>query len=204
MPRHLYSLDVARGIAALSVVLWHWSHFRDGGGLGVENASNEGPLYGLFFLFYERGALAVDFFFSLSGFVFFWLYRDRLLRGEVGGWDFFLLRFSRLYPLHLLTLLVTAGLMFGWTPRRLRTSPDSDVGENVPRRRIGFENDDDEDKLFCDKVSEVQTGEEDLGKVEAPAVDSAPELGKGVGSGRGGPKEEHREEQHDCGFTKEA
>ena len=113
MPRHLYSLDVARGIAALSVVLWHWSHFSDGGGSGVENASNEGPLYGLFFLFYERGALAVDFFFSLSGFVFFWLYRDRLLRREVGGWDFFLLRFSRLYPLHLLTLLVTAGLMFG-------------------------------------------------------------------------------------------
>ena len=71
MPRHLYSLDVARGIAALSVVLWHWSHFSDGGGSGVENASNEGPLYGLFFLFYERGALAVDFFFSLSGFVFF-------------------------------------------------------------------------------------------------------------------------------------
>ena len=113
MPRHLYSLDVARGIAALSVVLWHWSHFPSTGGSGVETTGSEGPFYGLFFLFYERGALAVDFFFSLSGFVFFWLYRDRLLRREVGGWDFFVLRFSRLYPLHLLTLLVTAGLMCG-------------------------------------------------------------------------------------------
>lgn len=113
MPRHLYSLDVARGIAALSVVLWHWSHFPSTGGSGVEPTCSEGPLYGLFFLFYERGALAVDFFFSLSGFVFFWLYRDRLLRREVGGWDFFVLRFSRLYPLHLLTLLITAGLMWG-------------------------------------------------------------------------------------------
>ena len=26
-PSHLYALDFSRGIAALSVVLWHWQHF---------------------------------------------------------------------------------------------------------------------------------------------------------------------------------
>lgn len=117
MPKHLYSLDVARGIAALSVVLWHWSHFYAGGDAAALGAKEGQPLYGLFFLFYERGSLAVDFFFSLSGFVFFWLYRERLTAREVGGWKFFVLRFSRLYPLHILTLLITAGL--GWWYFRL-------------------------------------------------------------------------------------
>ena len=27
LPNRLYNLDVARGIASLSVVLWHWQHF---------------------------------------------------------------------------------------------------------------------------------------------------------------------------------
>lgn len=113
MPKHLYSLDVARGFAALSVVFWHWSHFARAGDLGeLPFVRAELPLYDLFFLFYERGALAVDFFFSLSGFVFFWLYRQKLTERKVGAWKFFALRFSRLYPLHLLTLLVTAALAF--------------------------------------------------------------------------------------------
>ncbi len=50
--------------------------------------------------------LAVEFFFSLSGFIFFWLYSERIRNREISAWNFSVLRFSRLYPLHLLTLLV--------------------------------------------------------------------------------------------------
>ncbi len=37
LPKHLYSLDVLRGIAALAVVFWHWKHFLVyGTGLDLE------------------------------------------------------------------------------------------------------------------------------------------------------------------------
>ncbi|MBK9522301.1 MAG: acyltransferase [Rhodocyclaceae bacterium] len=48
-------------------------------------------------------------FFVLSGFIFFWLYGARIRNREIGGWAFFVLRMSRLYPLHLATLLFVAG-----------------------------------------------------------------------------------------------
>lgn len=44
-------------------------------------------------------------FFCLSGFVFFWLYRDSVKTGAVTGFKFAVLRFSRLYPLHIVTLI---------------------------------------------------------------------------------------------------
>lgn len=106
-PKRFYSLDVLRGLAALAVVFWHWQHFF------MSNSSfpfdtQQQPFYTLFSLFYQRGAMAVDLFFCLSGFIFFWLYKSNIENGRVGGRTFFLLRLSRLYPLHLLTLIVVA------------------------------------------------------------------------------------------------
>ncbi len=113
LPRRLYSLDVIRGIAALSVVFWHWQHFFFNGTVNGRIDKATQPLYPLFFLFYERGRLAVEFFFSLSGFIFFWLYARRVSHKEISAWDFSVLRFSRLYPLHLITLLIVlAGQQF--------------------------------------------------------------------------------------------
>ncbi len=68
----------------------------------------EQPLYILFAHLYEHGYLAVDLFFSLSGFIFFWLYSSNIYSRQVAASRFFILRFSRLYPLHLLTFLVVA------------------------------------------------------------------------------------------------
>jgi peptidoglycan/LPS O-acetylase OafA/YrhL len=51
----------------------------------------------------------VDLFFCLSGFVFFLLYSEPISQRTVGWRDFSVLRFSRLYPLHLVTLLLAAG-----------------------------------------------------------------------------------------------
>jgi peptidoglycan/LPS O-acetylase OafA/YrhL len=64
------------------------------------------PLYALFAPMYEHGHFAVPFFFQLSGFVFFWLYREKVESGACSSYEFAVLRFARLYPLHALTLVV--------------------------------------------------------------------------------------------------
>jgi peptidoglycan/LPS O-acetylase OafA/YrhL len=103
----LYSLDVLRGIAAFAVVFWHWQHFSyDGTKPDPTFRREEQPLYDVFFLFYNSGGSAVDLFFCLSGFIFFWLYARAIADRNVSAKEFFILRFSRLYPLHLCTLIV--------------------------------------------------------------------------------------------------
>ncbi len=107
-PDRLYSLDILRGFASLSIVFWHWQHFFIGTTLKSTFKVEDQPLFNIFFLFYNSGDLAVNLFFSLSGFIFFWLYPQRIYHNIVSAKDFFILRFSRLYPLHLITLIVVA------------------------------------------------------------------------------------------------
>lgn len=93
-------LDALRGIAALGVVVWHYgAHF---GAM---------PFRQLLYPFYNAGFLFVDFFFVLSGYVIaraFW----REPRQERLGANM-LARIARMYPLHLLTLLLVAALLAG-------------------------------------------------------------------------------------------
>ena len=104
--QRFHSLDALRGLAALSVVFWHWQHFFYGSeGLASSFERSEQPLYPVFELLYLHGWMAVDLFFLLSGFIFFWLYADRISQGLVTAKEFLVLRLSRLYPLHLVTLL---------------------------------------------------------------------------------------------------
>jgi peptidoglycan/LPS O-acetylase OafA/YrhL len=105
LPERLYSLDILRGIGALTIVINHWSNF-----FFYQPAGGALPLAFLLKPLYSNGWRAVDLFFCLSGFVFFWLYSDKIGRRQVGGWSFSVLRFTRLYPLHLLTLLFTAAV----------------------------------------------------------------------------------------------
>lgn len=110
-PKHLYALDVSRGFAALAVILWHWQHFAYTGHALPENFQRESqPLYGLLRLWYDNGHLGVDYFFLLSGFIFFWLYGPAIKAKAITAWEFGLQRFSRLYPLHFVTLLAVSGL----------------------------------------------------------------------------------------------
>jgi peptidoglycan/LPS O-acetylase OafA/YrhL len=107
-PERFYSLDALRGLAALSVVFWHWQHFFfSGTALGAYDLARL-PLSRLLHLLYTQGWEAVDLFFSLSGFIFYWLYSKRVAGRRISAGHFSLLRFSRLYPLHLLTLLLVA------------------------------------------------------------------------------------------------
>lgn len=106
-PSRFHSLDALRGVAALSVVCFHWPNmFYEG---TTQRAGFDPallPLYPVLRLFYDSGHLAVDLFFGLSGFIFFWLYAERVARKDVSAGRFFMLRFSRLYPLHAATLLL--------------------------------------------------------------------------------------------------
>ncbi|MDR2803618.1 MAG: acyltransferase [Treponema sp.] len=54
------------------------------------------------------GRTMVEIFFMLSGFIFFNKYGAKISSRSISKKDFFILRFSRLYPLHWLTLLVVA------------------------------------------------------------------------------------------------
>lgn len=109
IPQRFYSLDALRGIAALSVVLWHWQHFfaplnQGGAAFAVERQ----PFFPYLSFFYRHGFTAVELFFCLSGFVFFWLYGQAIAQRDVPFGRFAVLRLSRLYPLHLATLLFVA------------------------------------------------------------------------------------------------
>lgn len=88
--RHFDILDGLRGIAALSVVIFHFMEWV------YTDASQN---------FIGHGFLAVDFFFCLSGFVIGYAYDDRI--AKMGIPAFFKSRFIRLHP------LVIAGSVLG-------------------------------------------------------------------------------------------
>jgi peptidoglycan/LPS O-acetylase OafA/YrhL len=109
IPERFYSLDVLRGVGALSVVLWHWQHFfAPLNPRGVPPDLERLPFFPYLSFFYRHGFTAVELFFCLSGFVFFWLYGAAVGRREISFGRFAMLRLSRLYPLHIATLLFVA------------------------------------------------------------------------------------------------
>jgi peptidoglycan/LPS O-acetylase OafA/YrhL len=89
-PERFLVLDSLRGIAACIIALVHFH-------MGVNNHVSTVE-------FFSNARLFVDFFFVLSGFVIFANYETRLKEG-FGFWRFMLLRFGRLYPLHLFVLI---------------------------------------------------------------------------------------------------
>jgi peptidoglycan/LPS O-acetylase OafA/YrhL len=79
---HFEILDGLRGIAAISVVVFH---FREMASINYAQ------------IFIGHGFLAVDFFFCLSGFVIAYAYDDRI--SKMGIWQFFKSRIIRLHPM---------------------------------------------------------------------------------------------------------
>lgn len=101
-------IDGLRGLAAIGVLLYHYMHFAMSGTdhsrythyLALQ------PARWLLAPFYDYGFYAVQLFWIISGFVFAAVYFDRAVTGRA----FAVNRLARLYPLHLLTLLVVAAL----------------------------------------------------------------------------------------------
>lgn len=93
----LPALDVARGMAALAVVLFHYTCLN-------ESAREDMPSLVEFTAY---GYLGVHLFFLISGFVIF-MTLDR----TVNAWDFFVARASRLYPAFLLSIVLTLAFLY--------------------------------------------------------------------------------------------
>lgn len=68
------------------------------------------PFYDFFSFLYDNGLQAVRIFWCISGFIFYWKYSDAISTKAISGWNFIVNRFSRLYPLHALTLILVAFL----------------------------------------------------------------------------------------------
>ncbi|WP_298258232.1 acyltransferase [Bradyrhizobium sp.] len=104
----LLGLEALRFLTAFAILVFHYRHFAFVADQPVGLEPERLPLYGTFRWLHDSGAFGVWVFWCISGFIFFWKYRDPIAERAVGGWKFFTLRFSRLYPLHLVTLLSVA------------------------------------------------------------------------------------------------
>lgn len=101
------TIDTLTGIRAVAALWVLIEHFRF-------------ELYGLFpgakhaTRWINSGYLGVEVFFVLSGFIISYNYASQftaLARRGRAYWDFLVNRFARIYPVHLVTLLVVAGLV---------------------------------------------------------------------------------------------
>lgn len=108
-PSKLLGLELVRFACAMTVLIFHFKHFALTPGL-TANRGIDMPLAVPLSLFYTYGSYGVQVFWCISGFIFYWKYADALAARHIGPKRFFWLRFSRLYPLHFVTLLVVAGL----------------------------------------------------------------------------------------------
>ena len=107
-------LDALRGLAALAIAaFWHYQTLGapyQPQGVPFQQA----PLYDapVIHKLYRYGYLAVDLFFMISGLVFHRVYGRAISTRAISARRFFSLRFSRLYPLHALTLCIAAALVW--------------------------------------------------------------------------------------------
>jgi peptidoglycan/LPS O-acetylase OafA/YrhL len=104
----LLGLEALRFLTAFAILVFHYPHFAFVADKPVGLVQERLPLYGLLHVFHDAGVYGVWIFWRISGFIFFWKYRDAISGRSVSGFKFFVLRFSRLDPLHLVTLLLVA------------------------------------------------------------------------------------------------
>jgi peptidoglycan/LPS O-acetylase OafA/YrhL len=94
--RHYQVLDGLRGVAAITVVIFHtFEAYAD------ENRFRQ---------ILNHGYLAVDFFFLLSGFVIAYAYDDRW--GKMTQWEFYKRRLIRLQPMVIVGTIIGAALFY--------------------------------------------------------------------------------------------
>ena len=123
MKSEIESLTALRGIAAIWVVLYHYAHHVD----WVPAA-----------FVVAQGDLAVDLFFTLSGFILVYVYGDKFSTK-----DFLTKRFARLYPVHFVTLVCISTMII--VGKALGINIDGDISlqtfilHTLALHGIGFE-----------------------------------------------------------------
>lgn len=101
MYKKLESLNGVRGLGACCIAFFfHYNHF-------ISNSKH--PLYGIDFLeICMNGWMAVELFFFLSGITFMSIYAEKIRNREITGEKYFVLRFSKLWPMHIFSLIIVA------------------------------------------------------------------------------------------------
>ncbi len=99
------------------MLIAHYFHFYIHGYTYEGYALEHQPLFGLLEPCYRYGTRAVEVFWCLSGFIFFLKYGEVIYAKRMPARRFFWLRFSRLYPLHVLTLVAVALLQWAYHAR---------------------------------------------------------------------------------------
>ena len=97
----IVGIELLRFLSSLSILVWHFQHFSL-----VPFEKNLQPLYSYLNIFYEHGSVGVKVFWCISGVVFFYIYLEKILNNKTSFINFSIARFSRLYPLHFLTLII--------------------------------------------------------------------------------------------------
>jgi peptidoglycan/LPS O-acetylase OafA/YrhL len=107
---HILTLDAARGLAALFVMIYHLDPF-----LSLRP-------------YFSRSYLAVDLFFLMSGFVVAKAYEFKLTSGSMRLFDFCKVRLIRLYPLYAMGLAIGLAYLAGKAlAGREITAPESQI-----------------------------------------------------------------------------
>jgi peptidoglycan/LPS O-acetylase OafA/YrhL len=106
----LIGIELLRFASAVAVLVYHFQHFAFVGSTQPPFIASDQPFYPALRLFYTYGFYGVQVFWCISGFIFFWKYGHVVSQRRLGGYKFFILRFSRLYPLHFATLLFVAAM----------------------------------------------------------------------------------------------
>jgi peptidoglycan/LPS O-acetylase OafA/YrhL len=115
--RHFNVLDLSRLLAACAVLFWHYQHLfvpPVDGDFHVRRSIS--PYYHQLAWLYDNGHIAVEYFWAVSGFVFAHVYlaaSGGFFGGGMGR--FWIARIARLWPLHLLTLVIVAVLQTVYT-----------------------------------------------------------------------------------------
>jgi peptidoglycan/LPS O-acetylase OafA/YrhL len=135
-PKMIGSLTGLRAVAALMVVIYHFSE------IGVHTYYD----FGVLDTPVSLGFMGVDVFFVLSGFIMYYVYKDTFasaVRANDYG-KFLRYRFARLYPVHIGTLLFmlvlywVAGHWFEYTPVDASCYTPWSVANNVTLTHVWF------------------------------------------------------------------
>ena len=112
--RRYYGIEFLRFLTSISVLLYHYRlFFSPYNSYSTYNFFEEKvnfPFYSLLEIFYMKGIYGVHVFYTISGFVFAYIYLSS--NKKVNGKEFFVNRFARLYPLHFATLIIVTLLLF--------------------------------------------------------------------------------------------
>lgn len=105
LKNRIASLELLRFFASISVVIYHYKYVLSGNNPDLVSGL---PFNDILNFLYDYGRYGVHIFFTISGFIFAYIYLESNITGRV----FFVNRFARLYPLHFLTLMIIVFFQF--------------------------------------------------------------------------------------------